>query len=814
MPIEAQGTLKVKTSDGQLVPFLPKTDIHNVKDRETGITAAQSISNINERLTSKSSQGGIKVMYEMPTESNTEPFSPKTLIGAIVPTSSERKMRFNATISEPSNGSFYQYGEQFTITYDIFNASNVNVSNATVSIVDRDALEDVSIDVAELKQLLYVDTVNEDDIRMCIEEGSIKTLESEMLFSESNTFTFYGNRIVNFNCLPSDPDYYDPTLAISIATSTAPANGFDLGSEVSYTFTIKNNTRGPLSEPAYYGVSDWYENQLQEGQAEFAIGESKSFTGSISITEENILNPDCMALTGVASATNFLGEEKTVSITKSISVAAPNPKLNVALVATNSPQEGNLWTDGETVHYKIYVSNIGNLTLGNVVVTDQNTGSSATLDSLAPGQERFITSDIFNFTIPVGNEEGIISKTASATAEAPGNLTTAFQIKKLSIVTDKNTGFQYTIDTTKASSSTNTTTSAPFSTADESTAISVDWGDGTQTAFDSTTENRLHSYASPGIYTIKVSSTDWSKTNFIMASGTASVSESDNPTLYWFRNTLTAINGIIPDLANTSFAYAFVGCSKLANLPEALFMNCSAKSNFAFCFYGCTSLQTLPEDLFSYCTSSSSFASCFYGCNGLTSIPGTIFANCTAVTTVGSIFYNCSNLTSLPEGLFASCSGITNFHFICRGCTRLQTIPEDLFKYSPNATDFGGAFWSCQNLQFIPEDLLRYNTAATNVGAFFCSAKGPAFANFPVDFLKYNVNVTTLRSDNYGFFEGSAVTSFSLRIGSRKVSDAQYFCYSTTTTGVTRIIYVPAGSTTKNTLQNYASSFALTIVEE
>lgn len=813
MPIEAQGTIKVKTSDGQLVRFLPKTDIGNVKDRETGTTVAQSISNINSRLASKSSQSGIKVMYEMPTEANTEAFNPKTLIGAIVPTSSERKMRFNATISEPSNGSFYQYGEQFTITYDTFNASNVDISDATVSIIDRDALEDISLDVAESKQLFYVDTVNEDDIRWCIEEGSNKTLESDMTFSGSNTFTFYGNRTVDFNCLPSDPDYYDPALAISISTSTAPASGFDLGSTVNYTFTIINNTRGPLSEPAYYAVSDWYENQLQEGQAEFAVGESKSFTGSIVVTENDILNPDCMALTGVASATNFLEEEKTVSVVRSIPVAAARPTLSVSFNTLNSPQDGTAWTDGEVVQYSITVSNSGNLTLSNVVVTDQNTDSSTTIASLAPGQAQVIQDNLFQVEVPLGNEDGIITRTANAVATAPEGLTTAFKIKKLSIITDKNTGFGYTVDTTKVSS-TNTTASAPFSTTDESTEIGVEWGDGTASTFDSSTTDRTHSYASPGTYTIKVSSSDWTKTTLVTTTGTAAVTEANNPTLYWFRNTLTALNGALPELANTTLTYAFVSCSKLASIPEGLFMNCSSKSSFAYCFYGCTSLQTLPEDLFNYCTSSVSFAYCFSGCTGLTSIPSTIFANCTAATAVNAAFYNCSKLTALPEGLFSSCNGILNFHFLCRGCTMLQTIPEDLFKYSLNATDLGGAFWSCQNIQSIPADLLRYNTAATNVGAFFCSAKGPAFANFPVDFLKYNVNVTTLTSDSYGFFEASGITSFSLRIGSSKVTNAQYFCYSLSTSGVTRTIYVPAGSTTKTTMQNYAASFALTIVEE
>lgn len=174
------------------------------------------------------------------------------------------------------------------------------------------------------------------------------------------------------------------------------------------------------------------------------------------------------------------------------------------------------------------------------------------------------------------------------------------------------------------------------------------------------------------------------------------------------------------------------------------------------------------------------------------------------------MFYECSALLSLPEGLFASCTGILSFAHLCNGCTNLKTVPADLFKYSTNATNISSIFRSCKSIESIPEDLLRYNVAVTNVGAFFAEASIPAFNNFPVDFLKYNVNVTTLMSDSYGFFEGASIQSFSLRIGSPSITNISYFI--STSSSATRIIYVPAGSTTKTTFENYSSTFI--IIEE
>ena len=809
-----KGTIKVKDANGNLVPFMPKTDLKNVYDKASGTTMVQTVSRLRNGIDEAKGRGGIKVMYELPDDSNTEDYGPKTLIGSIVPSGTEKIIKCQASISNPSNGSFFALGEEYQISYRLFNASDEDIEGIALKINSENEAT-LSLDVAEIKHLDVTKTTSTDDIEYCLDEQRAKELDAVLAFDGSSQFTFAGIWNVDLNCLPDEEDYYDPLLTVSVATTNSPAAsaiGYNVGETIQYRSTISNTGNAEFEGNISVVNTCTLRGEISSNECQIGLDASKTYQGSVTVTENDILNGTGWNITCTASGTSFLGKEGTFTGSARPKIAQPNPKIAVSYEFLNSPSDGKVWTDGETARYRILVANTGNLTLTNVEVVDLNSGVSQTISEMAPNASRQIENALFKYEIPAGNETPVITCTASASADAPNSLTTAFQIGKLQIMTDKSKGFQYAVNTTLVSS-TNVKTSAPFTAASGCT-ITVDWGDDTSSEFTSSTSDRTHSYASPGTYAVTVSSDDWSKVTFVTNNSTSSVSSSSNPTLYWFRSTVTALNGMMPEMANTSLSYAFLGCTKLTTIDEHLFSSCGSISSFAYCFYGCTSLTALPENLFNGCTSSASFAYCFYGCTALVDIPSSIFSGCTGATAFNNCFYNCTSLEDIPQSLFKDCIGATNFHTLFRGCTRLKTIPEDLFQYNVAATDFGGVFWSCQNIQSIPEDLLRYNVAATNVGAFFCSARGPAFASFPVNFLKYNVNVTTLTADNYGFFESSAITSFSLRIGSPNITTATYFCYGLSTSGVTRTIYVPAGSTTKTTMQNYVSSFALTIVEE
>ena len=71
----------------------------------------------------------------------------------------------------------------------------------------------------------------------------------------------------------------------------------------------------------------------------------------------------------------------------------PNGHLTVNKVTTSTPANGETYALGETIEYKVTVTNDGNLTITDVTVTDELTEGEWTVESLAPGaSEDFETS--------------------------------------------------------------------------------------------------------------------------------------------------------------------------------------------------------------------------------------------------------------------------------------------------------------------------------------------------------------------------------------------------------------------------------------
>lgn len=106
-----------------------------------------------------------------------------------------------------------------------------------------------------------------------------------------------------------------------------------------------------------------------------------------------------------------------------ISVVSPiedkNGHLTVEKVTTSSPSNGKSYSLGETITYKISVTNDGNLTIINIKVTDELTGDEWTIESLAPGE----TKD-FETTYVVTEQDivnGEVLNVATATGLSPDN---------------------------------------------------------------------------------------------------------------------------------------------------------------------------------------------------------------------------------------------------------------------------------------------------------------------------------------------------------------------------------------------------------
>lgn len=799
----AVGSIKLRDTTKRDIPFLPKTTIDSIINPSTNVDLKTELANYESRIAEASTSDGIKVVYEEPTVANTSEYPEKTLIGAVVSNAQSPTLTFKAYRNgDPSNSSFYVLGESYNIHYEVYNDSQNDISNAILK-YNGNIATTVDIDAGELlnKDIPYV--ISKADISECISTMQPKAMSFGIEFANSSSYTIKTyNSSDELNCVPSSATYYDPSFAISINGGTVPSGGYDLGAEIPYTVVVLNDSHTEYDEPLTITATCTRRGTTVNESAVIDQNESVSYSRTAStITEADILANDGITVSVQVSGMTFLGDAANVTYSRMFAVAAPNPELQIRMILTNAPANGEKWTDGETATYKIDVENTGNLTLSNISIVDVNSGTTHSIGTIAPNASQSITSSAFAFTIPTGNETATYRLSCTASASVPNSLVLNANVYPCAIITDKARGFRYSVDTTKVSSS-NAIASMPFTSS--TAVITVAWGDGT---IDS---NSTHTYSSPGTYQILVESSDWSATTMTTSSG--SVTSSNSPQLYYFRNTLVSVDSPFYSApANQTFSYAFYQCTKLTSLPEEMFAECTSSSSFTCCFYECSSLTSIPANLFKGCNSAASFSYCFYGCNALTSISSSTFDGCTGATNFGFCFQNCSSLQTVPEHLFDSCTGVTNFESLFRGCTNLQGLPAEIFRYNTLVTTMGGMFWSCTHLQSIPEDLVKYNTALTNVGAFFCYTAGTALSNFPTDFLKYNTNITSFTYNYYGFFEGASIGAFSLRIGSTKVNTIDYFCSNSS---YTRTIYVPSGSTTYNTFYNRRSSFGYTVVAE
>lgn len=266
--------------------------------------------------------------------------------------------------------------------------------------------------------------------------------------------------------------------------------------------------------------------------------------------------------------------------------------------------------------------------------------------------------------------------------------------------------------------------------------VTVDWGDGTESALtyksyeDGSLDASVHEYAVPGTYKVSMKSTKWPYI-YIGAFPGSSASSVNN--FQYFRNTLVG-TGVIPKIRGTyyrspvrpiwtklisSLSYLFAYCAHLSYVPADLFIYSSNITDVNHCFYHCDSLSSVPDGLFAGAENVSDFNECFSFCSSLTSIPGGLFSNCVKAKSFISCFYSCSGIVSIPEGLFANNVNATTFATCFAYCASISTIPAGLFRNNASVTSFAGCFSNCSGLLEIPEGLFSGNPEVNSFNRCF-----------------------------------------------------------------------------------------------
>ena len=205
----------------------------------------------------------------------------------------------------------------------------------------------------------------------------------------------------------------------------------------------------------------------------------------------------------------------------------------------------------------------------------------------------------------------------------------------------------------------------------------ISWGDGTAnspliTASNST--NRIHTYVTPGTYTVTISGF---MPGFVV-------------------NNSTSIRNLITELVQWGIVglrtVNFYGCLNLTAIPGSAslsgvggYTGLSEVLNFTNFMNG-TRISSIPSDIFDYSPNATSFNSAFSSIPTITTVPTGLFDNVPLVTSFASCFFACSALTTVPSTLFDLNTNVTTFSGTFRNCRALTNVLQ--FTNNTSVTTF------------------------------------------------------------------------------------------------------------------------------
>ena len=295
------------------------------------------------------------------------------------------------TTSTPKNGKTYALGE--TITYKITVTNTGNLTAKNIQVTD-------SLSAKEGQVIATIDS---------LAPGASQEIPFAYVVTEQDILN---GKVVNEAAAKGetdDPDKkpeggdekedetddVDATLEVVKTSNKQEGQKAKLGETIEYTITVTNK-----GNVAFRNVKvDDELTGLHETIDELGVGASERFTTTYTVTEEDILKGHVLnEATAAADPIHNpkTGEDEIPKGSDEVTdeTVAAEGALGVTKETTSTPKNGKTYALGETITYKITVTNTGNLTAKNIQVTDSLSAKEgqviATIDSLAPGASQEI----------------------------------------------------------------------------------------------------------------------------------------------------------------------------------------------------------------------------------------------------------------------------------------------------------------------------------------------------------------------------------------------------------------------------------------
>ncbi|MHA7131971.1 DUF7507 domain-containing protein [Algoriphagus namhaensis] len=301
--------------------------------------------------------------------------------------------------------SFEQVGEEITYTLVVENTGNVSITDVEVTDPKTSAPEFVSGDT-------NANGVLDPGEQWIYETTYTVTQEDINAGSFDNTATATGNPPAGLDLDPAEGSELvdaNQITEINVDKSVDQVSYDEDGVVLTFTIVVKNTGNVDLTDVS---VSDDIIG-LNETGLDLAPGEELTYTGTLTVSQEDVDNGSVVN-TAIVEGTGPDGTTTTDS-DDAVSTADQKPSINV----DKSLAELGFAEEGDVLTYTIVVTNTGNVTLTDVVITDPLTETTEEIDSLAPGES--VTIEVEYVVTQEDIDRGTVTNDVSVTSTDPND---------------------------------------------------------------------------------------------------------------------------------------------------------------------------------------------------------------------------------------------------------------------------------------------------------------------------------------------------------------------------------------------------------
>ena len=208
------------------------------------------------------------------------------------------------------------------------------------------------------------------------------------------------------NIIEADVDYQP---AISLTKEASPTTYSAVGDVIDYTITVTNTGNVTLSDVMV--TDSKIELGIGANIGTLEPGEETTVSGSYTIVQADLDNGSVLNTAEVA------GQDPEGTVVEDFDDAEVTSEMNPDIALSKTADPITYSAVGDVISYTITVTNTGNMTLSNVMVTDSKIelGAGANIGTLEPGEETTVSG---SYTIVQADlDNGSVLNTAEVTSE-------------------------------------------------------------------------------------------------------------------------------------------------------------------------------------------------------------------------------------------------------------------------------------------------------------------------------------------------------------------------------------------------------------